>query len=84
MALYRRVIRALTPRVLVPDTPALAEGLMDKVAPGTEDQLVGVRTIRNSHGAAIRVFYPAVPCTTGVPDVPVSVFRNPLPTVVSG
>eukprot|EP00621_Florenciella_sp_RCC1693_P000243 CAMPEP_0182554990 /NCGR_PEP_ID=MMETSP1323-20130603/50262_1 /TAXON_ID=236787 /ORGANISM="Florenciella parvula, Strain RCC1693" /LENGTH=414 /DNA_ID=CAMNT_0024766717 /DNA_START=210 /DNA_END=1454 /DNA_ORIENTATION=- len=82
----RGLVRALVPRGLVPDVAALAEGLYDKVAPGTANRRVGVRTFRNSHGAAIRVYYPAVESqgADGGAEVRVSVFRNSLSTVVNG
>jgi len=62
-------------------TRMVASTLLESVATGSG--LVGVREIRNSRGATIRIFYPAAsksPCNAQ----PVPIFRNGLSRIVEG
>jgi len=62
-------------------TRLVSSTLLESVATGSG--LVGVREIRNSRGATIRIFYPAASKSPGVSH-PVPVFRNGLSRIVEG
>lgn len=63
----------------------LAEALLlERVTPMVNSALVGVAEFRNSHGATVRVFYPAAAGTSPQGRAPVKIFRNGLPFVVEG
>jgi hypothetical protein len=56
------------------------EVLIREVCKSAPYSAVGVKEMRNSHGAAIRIFYPA----SAEGKVRTSLFRNPLAFVVEG